>query len=719
MNMKKHNKKAFTLIELLIVIAIIGILFIVLVSKVDFATDKAKAAGVQTDFRSFQLAFEQVAKENAGFNTFGWDEGDTNGDRIRNSFDEGDTNKDGVMQSTETWTGRKVYAETWTGVYTLIKPGTTVLDADAIFALESAINKNLDPKLHITIGTDGTITMANQAMDPWKTEYVGKYLTNASAKSTTNTVVANQATAETSGGDRGAIILYSKGANQELGCVEEIVNGSVIVTVLTKEDVGTANKADNNVAGKDDYSIATIYTYKNGYGEVITTTTGFSNNQTTNEIASLSGTGKTYQMLDGANQTIDVYQELSFRSEADFDKFEGVTVDGNLVNPSNYTVAEGSTIVVLKESYVRTLADGNHRISIVSNDGRANTMFTMDCIDNNVGEKTNITIKFSYAQSETYVCSSTTAKSLGELCREAIDAGQLCGFHGMDDYFIWDYDIDVIYVDNNGRYQKLDDVALQSNETYNFYVAQFGKVFWDEVVEIYYNEDGSFRYGDIQDLDLSQFQYKTIWVDYGMIVGGGSVVCPVFAGVNDTYLDVLYHAPFRWYRPEPDPRIAAEAESTIVSNKAWILYPGYESFGTLQDYLVCGIISNNKLQNLYQKTTDGERVFIYATVFEGESYTAGQVAVEVMDMVEEFESNVNSLRYGVEYVGEGMSVITYPNGSLTVTIEGETQVLPANTVIIVNNQIIMNGVVAGEVATDGSSISLYEDGEVIAVLYAK
>ena len=74
------NKKAFTLIELLIVIAIIGILFIVLVSKVDFATDKAKTTGVQTDFRSFQVAFDTVAKENAGFNTFGWDTGDTNGD---------------------------------------------------------------------------------------------------------------------------------------------------------------------------------------------------------------------------------------------------------------------------------------------------------------------------------------------------------------------------------------------------------------------------------------------------------------------------------------------------------------------------------------------------------------------------------------------------------------------------------------------------------------
>ena len=51
----KNKKKAFTLVELLVVIAIIGILFIVLVSKVDFATDKAKAIGVQTVSKSARL----------------------------------------------------------------------------------------------------------------------------------------------------------------------------------------------------------------------------------------------------------------------------------------------------------------------------------------------------------------------------------------------------------------------------------------------------------------------------------------------------------------------------------------------------------------------------------------------------------------------------------------------------------------------------------------
>ena len=246
------KRRAFTLIELLIVIAIIGILFIVLVSKVDFATDKAKATGVQTDFRSFQVAFEQVAKENAGFNTFGWDTGDSNGDRVRNSYDAGDTNQDGVCDADEVWTGRKVYAETWTGVYTLIKPGTDVLDADAIFALESAINKNLDPTLHITISTDGVITMANGAQDPWKNEYHGRYISNAAADKL----------------DRGAIIMYSDGANGVNGSADGIAGGLVNITT-----------PGSNVDGKDDYALATVYTYANGYGEVKSITYGFSNNQ--------------------------------------------------------------------------------------------------------------------------------------------------------------------------------------------------------------------------------------------------------------------------------------------------------------------------------------------------------------------------------------------------------------------------------------------------------
>ena len=252
------HKKAFTLIELLIVIAIIGILFIVLVSKVDFATDKAKTTGVQTDFRSFQMAFDTVAKENAGFNTFGWDTGDANQDGIRNSYDEGDNGagggiaKNGIQDGDEVFTGHKVYDETFTKVFSLKKNGTGDYDREALNRLETAINANLDPKLHITIKDDGEIVMANGAQDPWNKEYHGWYIANA----------------EVDKKDRGAIVMYSDGANNEFGSEHKISNGIVSISI-----------PGNNKFGKDDYALAVVYTYTNGYGEVKTITSGFSGNQ--------------------------------------------------------------------------------------------------------------------------------------------------------------------------------------------------------------------------------------------------------------------------------------------------------------------------------------------------------------------------------------------------------------------------------------------------------
>ena len=62
-----NKRKGFTLVELLIVIAVIGILFVVLVSRVDFATDKARTTGAQNDIKAIQTALYQVALEDYGF----------------------------------------------------------------------------------------------------------------------------------------------------------------------------------------------------------------------------------------------------------------------------------------------------------------------------------------------------------------------------------------------------------------------------------------------------------------------------------------------------------------------------------------------------------------------------------------------------------------------------------------------------------------------------
>lgn len=67
---KSEKKRAFTLVEILIVVAVIGILFVTLVPRIDFAGDKARETGVKTDFRSFELAAEQILRENAGLDDF-------------------------------------------------------------------------------------------------------------------------------------------------------------------------------------------------------------------------------------------------------------------------------------------------------------------------------------------------------------------------------------------------------------------------------------------------------------------------------------------------------------------------------------------------------------------------------------------------------------------------------------------------------------------------
>ena len=61
--MYKINKKAFTLVEILITLAVITVLLIVLISNVDSATDKARKTASLTDIRSLQYAALQVANQ--------------------------------------------------------------------------------------------------------------------------------------------------------------------------------------------------------------------------------------------------------------------------------------------------------------------------------------------------------------------------------------------------------------------------------------------------------------------------------------------------------------------------------------------------------------------------------------------------------------------------------------------------------------------------------
>ncbi len=103
----------------------------------------------------------------------------------------------------------------------------------------------------------------------------------------------------------------------------------------------------------------------------------------------------TYKIIDGANgkHTIGKDGTLTFRSSAPFSEFVAVLVDGVKVDPSNYDVSEGSTIVRLKQSFLDTLSKGSHTIAIQSIGGTAATNFSVTASSNsgNTGSATTPT----------------------------------------------------------------------------------------------------------------------------------------------------------------------------------------------------------------------------------------------------------------------------------------------------------------------------------------
>lgn len=92
---------------------------------------------------------------------------------------------------------------------------------------------------------------------------------------------------------------------------------------------------------------------------------------------------KSYSVIEGSNQEIPVEGDkpASFKINADFKLFLSVYVDEKLLDPSNYEVSNGSTIVTLKESYLKTLAEGKYSLKVVFKDGgeaKTNFIITKD-----------------------------------------------------------------------------------------------------------------------------------------------------------------------------------------------------------------------------------------------------------------------------------------------------------------------------------------------------
>ena len=90
---------------------------------------------------------------------------------------------------------------------------------------------------------------------------------------------------------------------------------------------------------------------------------------------------KEYEFTEGANQTytIDESKDATFRIDADYSLFTNkVYVDDKLIDSTNYDSKTGSTVITLKDEYLKTLFVGEHTLKVAfSDNGEAITKFTI------------------------------------------------------------------------------------------------------------------------------------------------------------------------------------------------------------------------------------------------------------------------------------------------------------------------------------------------------
>ena len=108
---------------------------------------------------------------------------------------------------------------------------------------------------------------------------------------------------------------------------------------------------------------------------------------------------KEYKFIEGANQIyiIGESENATFRIDADYSLFiNKVYVDDKLVDSTNYDSKSGSTIITLKDDYLKTLSIGEHILKVAFSDGKeVTTKFEVkekqQIVETNNNEEDNIT----------------------------------------------------------------------------------------------------------------------------------------------------------------------------------------------------------------------------------------------------------------------------------------------------------------------------------------
>ena len=130
--------------------------------------------------------------------------------------------------------------------------------------------------------------------------------------------------------------------------------------------------------GEDGLSIKALSITQDSTGKIIDATATLSDN-TTLKVDVVTSEVSTEERLegDGAEYYTLAPTSLSFRSDAPLNELQDVQINGVTVDPSNYTLEEGSTIVTFPIEYLKTLETGDYEVTITSKSKSVKGGFTV------------------------------------------------------------------------------------------------------------------------------------------------------------------------------------------------------------------------------------------------------------------------------------------------------------------------------------------------------
>lgn len=172
-----------------------------------------------------------------------------------------------------------------------------------------------------------------------------------------------------------------------LNAIEEFENSLIQVDFYRLDNAIT----QGSMLNKSDYTAKSWEELENALlaGKTIRETKGVTQAEAdtaAEEIfAAIAALESVYQFTTGF-ETFTGSGSATAAVNAPYDKFASLTVGGVLLDQDSYIVTEGSTVITLKETYLKTLANGTYAVTAAFTDGVAVTTLTV-----NVSEAKSVT----------------------------------------------------------------------------------------------------------------------------------------------------------------------------------------------------------------------------------------------------------------------------------------------------------------------------------------